>query len=410
MKLLFTLFVFASSAALAPGLFAPSPAAAGTAAGPAAKDDKDMLPGPVYSLPTYVEASGPFVTVANFRLLDGELKVVTDAPVDEGDGPVIVTTPAPPSQTPLETIGRNVSDMAVRARASASDARSAAAEVRARLNAEDALAASEAVRYADGEVAEAAPSLLGAIAEANKAQEGTELAAKAAGQAVQTAEMFIKEQPQRAAEAASKGVQDELAELLKEFQDWRMSALHNMEREGIAAGSREAKPWNRALQIVEKRVAEYEQRASALSNQAQALRSSSTALANGAVSKQAGGDLAGAAKDMMDAHQMFSQAAMFENQGLKLMMDAHVLGVNIPAYITGAQNAAHAATYRYAKNAFAPPPVAGPGGIPPPLNVLERGSFLRRERTSPFKMSIADKMPQRHLDPFAAQRSVVTTK
>lgn len=270
------------------------------------------------------------------------------------------------SPSPLEALGRNVGIVAKRARAASSDAVSAATEVYARFDAEGAdLAATHAraaatltqsnVGLAQGAVREATAGAQGATAAANSAN-----AALAAGQA------SVAAVTAEAEAAGAKGLKH-LAPLYKAMMDWKMTMFHPPTKEAIAAGLRAAKPFNDALQVVEKRVADYNQRAQFLSGQSQALKGAAFGLANAAVGAQAGGNVVQAGKDMQTAHQMVAQAMMFEAQGLKMQDQATLWSTNIPAYIGSAQGAAHTATHRFASGVFAPPPVAtGFAGPPPP--------------------------------------------
>merc|ERR1719321_1706930 len=97
-------------------------------------------------------------------------------------------------------------------------------------------------------------------------------------------------------------------------------------------------------------------------------------LADTAVVKQAGGALEAASKDMMNAHTMMNQATMFEAQGLRLIKEAQIWNVQIPTYVGAAAGAAHAKTWQYAKNLYAPVPFSP--GAPPPVPV-----FLQKSRS-----------------------------
>lgn len=380
--------------------------ALGTGDAPAAApatQSQDMLPGPLFSYPDYLSsANGPYAIVEQRKLVDGELVTVTKAPEP---GEQISITPVPATPVPrakLDGLGYEVSEAALRAIAASSDARSAASEARARENSNVAAEAAAGAQGAKLLVTDHSGTLAGAISAAEAAATSTVAAESAAKAAIDSGKALVAQATEEAASIATSDAQGQLAETLKEFQDWKMAVLHDPEQEGRAAGVREARPYERALQIVEKRVAEYEQRASSLSNQAQSLRTVAASLASGAVVKQAGGDLAGAAKDMTDAHQMLAQATIFEAQGLKLMLQAKVTGVNIPAYISGAQHAAHAAAYRYAKQAFAPPPVPPPGQISlaPPLNVLAQ------ERSERHREAAVAITTTRRVNPFARPRGL----
>merc|ERR1719281_1831918 len=112
--------------------------------------------------------------------------------------------------------------------------------------------------------------------------------------------------------------EDKLASLFKGFEDWRFAVLHDPKVEAMKAAKKASAPYERVLRILEKRIAEYSQRATGLSNQAFSLQNAATGLAADAVQKQAGKDFSGAAKNMMDAHQMMAQAQNFGSMAFKM--------------------------------------------------------------------------------------------
>merc|ERR1719310_1946130 len=98
-----------------------------------------------------------------------------------------------------------------------------------------------------------------------------------------------------------------------------MKVIHDPVKEATKAGMKAALPYEKALQTIEKRVSDYETRATGLSNQARTLRTVATGMAGASVKLQAGGALKAAEDNMMNAHIMMNQATQFEAQGLRLL-------------------------------------------------------------------------------------------
>merc|ERR1719456_200022 len=223
----------------------------------------------------------------------------------------------------------------------------------------------------------------GAVEEAKKQAAGAERAESMAASAFEAGELAVKDATKSSAEFGEEEMGTKWSETIKELQDWKMDVLHPLTVEARRLGHQAAKPYEKAMMVTEKRIAEYQQRATGLVAQADGLRAAAVGLANGAVTKQAGGNLAGASKDMMDAHQMMSQASLFHQQATKLMMSAQALQINIPAYQGAAQAAQHAEVFKMAPKLFAPPPVpVSPGMPPPPTDVLLQQDALRRRPRS----------------------------
>lgn len=289
--------------------------------------------------------------------------------------------PAPPP-TPLENLGHNAEVAATRSQTASSDATSVASEVGARLDAENADLAAYASQEAADKTVSDQISVKGAVQQLQQTQQNIAFQANAVKAAFDQGSQYYNNLEAMSASKATTAIKAQLAPLYKRLQDWKMAVLHDPVREGRAAGMRAAKPYEDALKITERRTAAVEQKAASLSSQARGLRINSYGLANGAVLKQAAGDLGGAAQDMMNAHQMMNQAAAFEVQGLELQKTAQALAVNIPAYAKAAQDAAHLETFKMAKHKFAPPPMPPPGAaLPLPVNILaQRRSTLRRQK------------------------------
>lgn len=292
---------------------------------------------------------------------------VTAAYHDQGAADSSVL-PFPQPPTPLERLGRQTQVAATRASASASDARSAADEMGARLDAEASARSRRAAEVEASKIAMKTLTIKGAALEAAKVQVGAQNAAAAAAQTLANAKVGAKQAIAGAATFVTEKVDDELAHVFMDLQDWKMKVTHNPMKEATKAGMKAALPYERALQTIEKRVSDFETRATGLSNQARSLRTVAVGLADGAVKKQAGGALKAAQDDMMNAHTMINQAAQFEAQGLKLIAEAQKWNVQIPSYVGAAAGAAHQKTWQYAKKLYAPPPLSF--GMPPPTNVF----------------------------------------
>jgi len=278
--------------------------------------------------------------------------------------------------TPLERLGRETQVAAIRAQASASDARSAADEFEARLNAEASARSKRQANVVASEITMNTMTIKGAAIEAQKRQAAT---AYATGQAMSTlaaAQAGMASAKALAASHVTQEVNDALNNLYMGLQEWKMKVLHDPTKEATKAGMKAALPYEKALQTIEKRVSDYESRATGLSNQARGLRTIASGLAAAAVKKQGGGALKAAQEDMMNAHIMMNQATQFEAQGLGLIKSAQIWNVQIPTYVGAAAGAAHQKTWQYAKKLFAPVPVSF-GAAPPTDVFLEKGSSLR---------------------------------
>jgi len=211
-------------------------------------------------------------------------------------------------------------------------------------------------------------TIKGAGAEAQKEQALAARAASQAASAAAAAKAGVKQAEENAGAHVKAAIDNQLAHVFMDLQDWKMKVLHDPVKEATKAGMKAALPYEQALQTIEKRVSDYETRAAGLSSQARGLRTAATGLANTAVEKQAGGALKAAREDMMNAHTMMNQAAAFEAQGIKLINQAHTWNVQIPTYASAASGAAHQKTWQYAKQVFAPPPISS--GLPPPTSVF----------------------------------------
>jgi len=280
--------------------------------------------------------------------------------------------------TPLESLAREAQDAANRAAASASDARAGANEVKARLDAEASDAAAKAAEAAATASMNARYVIQGALMESQKQEAAAAQAAADAKAAVSAGMLGVEQAADAVSKNVSRNIEDKLAPVYKGLQEWKMKVLHDPAKESAIAGMKAAKPYEEKLRKIERHAGEYEQRAVSLSNQARALRVGAVGLANGAQTKQAGGALDAASKDMMNAHQMMSQAAALESQGLRLMDDAKLINSQIPVYAKAAQLAAQKASHKYAKDLYAPAPFA-PFAMPPVF--LERVSIRKASQS-----------------------------
>merc|ERR1719161_2192348 len=212
------------------------------------------------------------------------------------------------------------------------------------------------------------------MTEAQKQQAGAASAAGEAKAALLAAKAGVAQAEKDASDEVKPAVDSKLSSVLMDLQDWKMKVLHNPRQEATRAGVKAALPYEKALQTIEKRVSDYETRATGLSNQARTLRTVATGMAGAAVKLQAGGALKAAQDNMQNAHIMMNQAAQFEAQGLRLMKDAQIWNVQIPTYVGAAAGAAHQKTWQYAKKLYAPVPFSP--GAPPPVPV-----FLQKSRS-----------------------------
>merc|ERR1740133_166981 len=139
-------------------------------------------------------------------------------------------------------------------------------------------------------------TIKGAAIEAQKRQAAT---AYATGQAMSTlaaAQAGMASAKKLAASHVTQEVNDALNNLYMGLQEWKMKVLHDPTKEATKAGMKAALPYEKALQTIEKRVSDYETRATGLSNQARSLRTMAVGIADTAVKKQAGGALDAASK------------------------------------------------------------------------------------------------------------------
>eukprot|EP00747_Dinoflagellata_sp_TGD_P137695 gnl/TRDRNA2_/TRDRNA2_175718_c0_seq3.p1 gnl/TRDRNA2_/TRDRNA2_175718_c0~~gnl/TRDRNA2_/TRDRNA2_175718_c0_seq3.p1 ORF type:complete len:364 (-),score=85.85 gnl/TRDRNA2_/TRDRNA2_175718_c0_seq3:51-1142(-) len=317
------------------------------AAGRAEEHEDPGIPGPLNYLPPYTYVVHPF------------------------------DNPMAPTPTPLEDVGRAADVASIRSKASASDARSSASEMTTRMDAEKASESALAAQLAAMNVAGETHDVKGAVTESAKQKDMADYAAKVAKQADWVGQQYAKMAIKKAGVMGTDMTEKALAHTYKEFQVWKLKVLHDPIREAKQAGAKAAWPFEHALQTTEKRVADMEQRAGHLSAQANMLRNEATGAAGGAVQKQAGGDLAGAAADMMAAHEMVNQATQFNAQALKLNVAANDLMEHLGAFVGAGQGAAQAATHRYAPAVFDPPGKPAAGYAPPPPPFPDEQSHLK---------------------------------
>lgn len=265
----------------------------------------------------------------------------------------------------------------LQAQAAAADARAAASQVGTRGYADQATA-SEANSQADALRAEfAAPTTDQALGEAKD-----QVAAAAASQhqssaAVGTAQGLANTAAAKGTDYGTKTSHEVLGDLMKSFQDWRFSVLHNKESEARKAAQKAEEPYTEALVKTEKRIQDLQQRADGLAGSASSLRNIAVATANVAVAQQKIVDLKGAQANMMNAHQMLAQANDYDKQAQKLGEQAKILQLNVPGYQAAAQMAGAYFGHRYNPEGRPPPPV-NPFGFtlaPPPTDV-----FLQKAR------------------------------
>lgn len=241
------------------------------------------------------------------------------------------------SPTPLEKLAGDTQVASLRASASASDARSAAHEVGARLSAEASARSLQAAAAAGSSIAQRSVTIQNAATAAQQAEVGTAAAVAQVKAALEAAKASMTKITASAAKSVSQEVDNKLAGIFKDHQELKMKILHDPAKAGAVAGMKAALPYDRAMQTIEKRVSDFETRATGLSNEARSLRVAAVSYADDAVKKQAGGSLTAAKQTMVNAHTMMNQASQFEAQGQALMKQAQKWNAQIPTYVGAAQ-------------------------------------------------------------------------
>lgn len=270
--------------------------------------------------------------------------------------------------SPLDDLFHDVTATAARARASAADARTVAAETGARSSADQTAISQYTAEDLSIRTQNDEPVIQATIREAAKQKGIAAQAAVAAENAYNTAGLRMKEEIANAAKFAGTSVDDQLANTYKQLQDWKMEVLHDPLSEARIHAQQAAAPYQKALNVLHGRVREYQQRAEALNNQAMALQKEAKGLAGVATGTMAAGLAKAADAQMKQAHHFALQSTVFLRQAQKLELDAQVLSLNFSVYQSAAQAKAAEAAHRYAPDMFAPPPVPGnglPGDIPP---------------------------------------------
>lgn len=285
-----------------------------------------------------------------------------------------------PEYSELWNLTYKVGTASAYSRTAASDARAVSSEVMARIAADSAEGAALESENNKDNSKNRERFFIGAVEEGQKQQKLAEEAVHAAKEAFEAGKIWQKEAVKNAAIIAKQAVQDELASTFKGLQDWKYEVLHSPVAEAAKAAQKAAAPYENAMRILEKRIAEMSQRAVGLQSQAYALQNEASGLANNAVALQAAKDFKGAQRDMMNAHQMMAQASLFGAQATKIQLAIEPLEVPLPAYSAAAQAAAASAAHRYNKAGYAPPPVSAKAfnPPPPPTNILQRHSEVHR--------------------------------
>lgn len=265
----------------------------------------------------------------------------------------------------------------MQAQAAGADARAAASQAGTRGFAEQAQA-SEQNAKSDAIAADViAPTTGKALEEAESQVAAAAASVHQAEAAVSTADGLAKTAGARGTETGTKLTHEALGDLMKQFQDWRFSVLHDKESEARKAAQKAEQPYVDALVKTEKRIQDVQQRSDGLAAQASNLRNLAVGTANVAVAQQAIVDLKGAQANMMNAHHFMSQANDYDKQAQKLGEQAKVLQLNVPGYQAAAQMAGAYFGHRYNPDGRPPPPVniLGFTLAPPPVDV-----FLQKNR------------------------------
>lgn len=266
----------------------------------------------------------------------------------------------PALSTPPDPFGdleKSVHDAAMKAQASASDARSAGSEAAARAAAEGAAVAEFTAKTLAARTAFQQPFLEGAGSEAEKQQGLAADGAVGAGHGLGAAQLMQKEAVANAAAWASAETQDKLADTYTGLQEWKMAVLHDPMQEAKRAAQKAVAPYRLALDNLHNQILSYEDRAKHLQSQAYALQNIAAGTAKLAVSLQGAGALGPAASNMKSAHQMIAQAANFITNAQGLSIKAQVLQLNWGITHGAATHALAEAAHRYAPDLIAPPPV-----------------------------------------------------
>jgi hypothetical protein len=306
--------------------------------------------------------------------------------------------------SPLDDLAHNVQNVATRARAVAADARSSAAEASARVISEQTVVSQYTAEHIASTNPHEEPYLAATVREAAKQKENAAAAAAATQAAYNTAILKQKEEVGNAAAWASQATEKALAEPMMKLQDWKMEVLHDPMSEAKIAAEKAAAPFREAVQKLHQRIAEYTKRAAALNSQAFSLQVAAKGTSGVAVAvmkKPTPAHWKTARTMMQQAQHMLMQAAIFNAQAKKLVVNAEVMELAFNAYKGGGEAAAQTAAHWYAPHLIAPAPTDGsiwaPPGPPLPFKFIQTEVATVRKKLDEVSTEVDEQSSKLHL-------------
>jgi len=258
---------------------------------------------------------------------------------------------------PYQALENDVHESALRAMASASDARSVASETQGRASQEATLVSDYTAKALAERTARQLPFLEDATTEAAKQQLLAADGAVGAAQAFRSTELMQGEAVSNAAAYASATVADRLTDTYMGFQEWKMAVLHDPMMESKRAAQKAVAPFRKKLNFLHNKIINYQDRAKDLQNQGFALQSAGAATAKFAVGLQGAGVIGPAAANMEAAHHMIYQAGVFMTNSAKVNFQAQMASLAWGDLQKATTQVMAETAHRYAPSLVAPPPV-----------------------------------------------------
>lgn len=259
---------------------------------------------------------------------------------------------------PFNELEHDVVHSALRAQASASDARSVASETQARSSMEGTVVSDFTSKALAARTALQQPWLEGAVKEASKQQNLATAGANGADNAYNSVVIMQNEAISNAAAYASATVSDRLSDTYMGLQEWKMAVLHDPIMEAKRASQKAVAPYRKKLNELHNKILNYQDRAKALQSQGMSLQGAAAATANFAVGLQGAAVLGPAAANMEAAHHMIYQAGTFLTNAAKLSMQASLASLAWGDLQQATTQELAKVAHRYAPDLVAPPPIA----------------------------------------------------
>jgi len=153
--------------------------------------------------------------------------------------------------------------------------------------------------------------------------------------------------------------------LQKEAKEYEFSVEHPLQHEAEAAAVEAAAPYLKKRDELVLEVHKLQQQADSDQTTARMLRGAAKGTANGAVARQAGGDVVGARDAMMTAHHQMYQAIYYSDKARKEITKAQGVELMIPAYADAVQTIEARIRSRVAPSLYPPEPVSAAGFTAP---------------------------------------------